>query len=135
MNKNRMLAALGSLVLVGTLLTAAPALAQTQAQSAAPSCQNAASSDIDANGYINIHPRVTCNGATVILNIFTSAPSVATQSVRYENSPAGTYSGYGISLPYTGPGDYCAVVDTNWTWAGSGAGTADTQSRHCFYRS
>lgn len=126
MNRKRSLCAIGALILAGTLLTAAPAHA------AAPNCHNSVSSDIDANGYINMYPRVSCDDATVTLVIYSSTVSEQ-ESIRYENRPAGTYSGIGISLPYTGPGDYCMVVDTVWTWVGA-TYTADTQSRHCFYR-
>ncbi len=126
MHRKRTIAAVGVMALAVTLL------ATTPAHAAAPDCRTSASSEIDAHGYITMYPRVTCNDDTVTLVIYSSGVAPA-EVVRYENRPAGSYPGIGISLPYTGPGDYCMVIDAVWTWVGA-TYTANTQSRHCFYR-
>lgn len=125
--KMRSLSAVGALVFAGTFMVATPAHA------ASPSCTPKVVYDIGPYGELNMYPRATCDGATSTLAITSYHPSVGSQPIVYTNRPAGTYPGFGVTLPYDGPGTYCISVYVVWTWA-NGLLSDGAQSRNCVYR-
>ncbi|MFJ6654419.1 hypothetical protein ACIQLJ_16635 [Microbacterium sp. NPDC091313] len=109
--------------LVGPLLLAPPA-------SADPACSPSLTYEVDGTaGTVILFPRATCNEATFTLTIYADAAGESS-SIVYSDRPAGTYSGYGVSVPNTGPGAYCATIDIVWSWAYA-TFTDDIQSRQC----
>lgn len=109
-----------------TLIGAAPA------QAAAASCTVKVNYDIDANGNLNFHPVAVCDGATLTLAIYAFSPSTGTESVLYTESPAGSYAGTGLSIPYAGPGEYCITTDVVWT--ALAIGSSNVTSKNCVTR-
>jgi hypothetical protein len=122
---SRIAASTGALALATTLVSLPPA--SQSAQAATPNCSTNVSHDIDAYGQSTLIPRVTCTASSARLTITTFHATTGAQTIIHDNITPGTYSGYGVTLPYTGPGQYCITTDVVWIWD-------DTQTVNCVTR-
>ncbi|GAA1843583.1 hypothetical protein ACFQZV_11150 [Microbacterium koreense] len=122
-------ASIAALGLAGALMIG-PA---SPASAAAPTCQPASTYEVDGStGHVIFYPTARCDGATVSLVVEGFSIETGSSSIFYDGRPAGTYPGYGVSIPLDGPGEYCVVVSAVWTWA-HGLYDEQASAKNCVY--
>ena len=135
---NKHVARLGAAAVAASAMVTISPLTYSPAQ-AAVACSTSAYAEVDGTrGVVVIYPSVRCAGETVTLTVDGFAIENDPDAVIYDGNPnpAGTYTGNGVELPNRGSGEYCAVVDAEWTNWGpdmdhGAVQKGDARSRHC----